>query len=1040
MPYVVVLTVGVMLILAEVNRIAGQLLSRDGRTFSLSDAVGPLATIKTGQWNGWTDPNALTPGGMIVLHVVIDLVFIVLYTVFLRAAITRMIPRTEPDAAALAAARRRQNLAGVLLVVLIVLDLVEDAFLLLGGGMLAGHQDFPFGLALTTAVFSTLKFASLIVLLVVILWSAGIRQVRAIWWARLRPALYAQRLSAILAFALIVLSLVPWGLILEQVPDLERGWVNGVDGVRHGLVAIGVTVLLSVVFFVIGRKRSELYWDDLVNNRAPDRRWRTYDPDQIADRPRLRPTGWHLAAWIGFPAIVIAGALWVRTIDPALFDPRPFAIFVGVFGALIVGSIIADVVYRWRWIHRQGRAWPPENPHRERDEQHAATVRAYDISHAGDYLAGSFLIIGGLGVARSFAPLALVGVTDDDIGPAASVGYFAIVLAGLAVALLWLRVTRGRLISPFERSPALPADRAAGRPALPEAARTEVVRLRRWLDPRVVKDPYGWRTAVMVGIALAAALTLLFAVLGWPIATGGLLGGVAITVGVLGAWLTLVGLFMLWMRRRRPLALFQGMGLRSDPILTLFVLVPLVIGQLAGSPTLHAIDRKSQSAPQRDTLAVAFQSWLVQNKDCPEVDGGIRPLVLVASEGGGVRAAAWTVDTLSQFSAAGACAASSVFLSSGVSGGSVGLAIAANTPGDPGQAAAERMRQDVLTLSRSSGLPTAISGLVVSDPLASTTGVRLPTFEAPGSWRDRASLIEHSWRLADPDLAKPFDGNASPSTGWIVFNSTDVRSGCRVIVSQLEVGTSSGSTTGNPNELPRCDQGVAEPPLTIDLLDYFDRGCDFNVDWATAALLSARFPVVTPAGGVGDESDAECQRVPRLQLVDGGYAENSGLGLIADISPRIARLVQEYNSHTRERGEPLVVPYLLYIQNSPGGYIAEGPRNDIAELTVPIVGNGTGATQVAPSSWIQRIMTTLEPICEPPRCRLGTPTPPSIALRTVIMAIGTEPSVTVPLGWGLSTATFEQLRRDADAQGSADCHPPDWSSYSCFGRLVHLYD
>jgi hypothetical protein len=132
------------------------------------------------------------------------------------------------------------------------------------------------------------------------------------------------------------------------------------------------------------------------------------------------------------------------------------------------------------------------------------------------------------------------------------------------------------------------------------------------------------------------------------------------------------------------------------------------------------------------------------------------------------------------------------------------------------------------------------------------------------------------------------------------------------------------------------------------------------------------------------------------------------------------------------------VPYLLYIQNSPGGYIAEPVRNDIPELTVPITGQGTGATQVAASSWVQRIMTALEPICHNARCPLGTPRPPSTSQRTAIMAIGTQPSVTVPLGWALSDATYGQMLDDADRQGATGCATPKWSQYLCYGKLIAL--
>jgi hypothetical protein len=93
---------------------------------------------------------------------------------------------------------------------------------------------------------------------------------------------------------------------------------------------------------------------------------------------------------------------------------------------------------------------------------------------------------------------------------------------------------------------------------------------------------------------------------------------------------------------------------------------------------------------------------------------------------------------------------------------------------------------------------------------------------------------------------------------------------------------------------------------------------------------------------------------------------------------------------------------------------------------------------VAASSWVQRIMTALEPICHNSKCRLGTPRPPATSQRIAIMAIGTQPSVTVPLGWALSDATFGQMLDDADRQGVPGCVTPTWSQYLCLGRLIEL--
>jgi hypothetical protein len=46
----------------------------------------------------------------------------------------------------------------------------------------------------------------------------------------------------------------------------------------------------------------------------------------------------------------------------------------------------------------------------------------------------------------------------------------------------------------------------------------------------------------------------------------------------------------------------------------------------------------------------------------------------------------------------------------------------------------------------------------------------------------------------------------------------------------------------------------------------------------------------------------------------------------------------------------------------------------------------------------------------------------------------------VPLGWGLSDATFDQLIAAARDQASSDdCAVPEWSEYRCVGDLLDLF-
>uniref|UniRef100_UPI00286D472C hypothetical protein n=1 Tax=Pseudolysinimonas sp. TaxID=2680009 RepID=UPI00286D472C len=710
-------------------------------------------------------------------------------------------------------------------------------------------------------------------------------------------------------------------------------------------------------------------------------------------------------------------------------DPAPLTVFLFVTGGIVLVSGALEVWLKLR-PRKLGKPIPSGRP-----EDRAFVLR---VAAAGDILAVLVVIVGALGVARSFGSLVIVGAAGGAIDPVTfwrSVG-FTVLAIGVAAALALLP---GRLNIESSDDPPAPSGGWLRRAALRE------------FDPRQDCPSITGLGIAIVAVVAVVSVGFIGAAGLWPLTVGGTLGIVAVAVGLLGAITSLLGLIVLSLRRRRPLALFELLGLRSDPVIALVLVIPVVIAQLSGSVGLHGVDRLAIDAVpvERPDLQEAFDDWIERSDGCEAtLDGvAVRPLVLVAAEGGGIRAATWTVATLAEFAADGRCAADSVFLSSGVSGGSIGLAVAAtldrDDDGGAGNLAADaafsdypdRVRAAIGEIGDSAALPGAVVGLIGSDPLASTTGLRSPTFEDPTRWRDRAALIEDAWRDADASLALPWGAEPAAPTGLVVFNSADILSGCRAVVSQVELGVGRfGSTTeeshggdaeGNAQR-PRCDQGSAEPALTLDLVDFFG-SCAFGADWATASMLSARFPVVTP-GGVIDRS-AACgadEGVPgddrdRLHLVDGGYAENSGLGLIADISPDLARIVAEYNTEA----DVDVVPYLVYIQNSPGAYLAARAQESVPELSVPIAGFGTKATQVTPNSWIQRAMAAFDMSSD----------------QVVIAAAGTEPSVTVPLGWGLSDATFDQLLAAASAQASsATCAVPEWSEYRCVGELLDLFD
>jgi hypothetical protein len=1049
------LLVAVALAFGEADRIGRQFPGPEGQVFSISDMIGPGSLGLSPVWSAWDGTVSAVPSGAIVAHVVIDVVFILTYLVLAIFAINHRFPH----------ANSRRVPAQVGLGVLLLVEAIEMSLLIAAAVALNGvHTDggaFPQALAAAIGWVELAKTVATLVLVGIFVSSAKFLSDARDLIVRVVPAVFAQALSLVLVALFVGLSLLPPShALLEQLPEVVRAWFNqpgGGVGIGHIIAAAVSVAVFGSVAFVIGRKRAELHWEVQVGKIDPGGTPRRYDkptskdPAENKEQTRESWTGpLRYALWLSPIVILPLMAAYVLSAGGAV-DGVTFGTLCTAVTGLVVWSLLLELRYKKT---KKALGTPVKGK-----VEHGLD-RAQAVTRAGDVLAGLAVGAGLLGVTRSLtSPLIVAAAGGTAIDVVQTVVLFGCLI--LAVGVLAL-------------SASLPVPDETKKPD-PEAGLGEQIVSE--LDP--ARSSSSLTNAGTFIAVVAAVLSLLFLglLVFFPEELGRRLGLVAVAVGALGSLTSLIGLFAVFLRLRRPLAVFEMIGLRSDPLVVLLIVMPLAIAQVAGVPQLHAVDRVVESAPtlDRPDLATAVDTWLTGMEGC-EKNGQV-PLILIAAEGGGIRAAAWTDAVLAQFALTGPCAANAVFLSSAVSGGSVGLAVAATVEPRPtnreagaepltGAEYAAALETRISTLSGAATLPVGVAGLIVSDPLASITGLRFSTDGAKTEprWRDRAALIEDSWRSADGSLLDaPWDDDLSTPTGYVVLNSTDILSGCRVAISQIDLGTSdTGSTVTGDSDRPRCDQGTQGPPLTLDLLELYEsQNCPFAADWATAAMLSARFPVVTPGGVV--DFDLICPQVPaeegeptdvdrpRLHLVDGGYAENSGIGLIADLAPQLGEIIRTHNETPNDDGEPLIVPYLVYIQNSPGADLVVPRRDEVAELTVPLIGQGTVDFQNAPATWIQRAMNGLGPLCagtpDPVRlpdadgvvrvapCDGAQPVEPDGTKRVVLASISTTPSEVIPLGWALSGSTLTELFDQAETQATT-CIRLDWSEFSCLADLM----
>lgn len=235
------------------------------------------------------------------------------------------------------------------------------------------------------------------------------------------------------------------------------------------------------------------------------------------------------------------------------------------------------------------------------------------------------------------------------------------------------------------------------------------------------------------------------------------------------------------------------------------------------------------------------------------------PLLLIASEGGGVRAAYWTAQLLAAWQDADAGWAGRVVAMSGVSGGSMGLAVwRACARGDRGDAdmktCVQRRFRDLDALS------PLLAGLLFEDVwmrLLPSDWLCRPAAVGCGM-RSRALAFEREWMRAFPRLAEPL-GAARPQEAQLLLNSTVAESGNRALLATLNFP---------PGTLPGAEDLLASgrvPPAP---------------SLVTAAHTSARFPFVNPLASLPKPATSG---LASAHLVDGGYHDNSGTASLADL-------------------------------------------------------------------------------------------------------------------------------------------------------------
>jgi hypothetical protein len=308
------------------------------------------------------------------------------------------------------------------------------------------------------------------------------------------------------------------------------------------------------------------------------------------------------------------------------------------------------------------------------------------------------------------------------------------------------------------------------------------------------------------------------------------------------------------------------------PILTPLLLLALLFSYFNWNDNheIRHFDQAIKTQPQ--DFDKAFQAWWDARADKDNYKNRPYPVFIITAEGGGITTGYLTATVLTAIQDRAPAFAQHVFAISSVSGGSIGSAVYAgfatkctnNLPADKLPLPWKDRRSGPLQNSadavlKDDYLSPLLSALLYPDlvqrflPLAINRWDRARALEErlETSWVNHATC-DGATPLGTRDLSQSFydffGSFPSSSTPAIFFNTTSVETGERMFVTNL---------------LPRNPSFDTLPALA-------DVNNTFNLPFSSAACLSARFPVVTPAGFV---PTAEGQK---FRYADGGYYENSG--------------------------------------------------------------------------------------------------------------------------------------------------------------------
>ena len=530
----------------------------------------------------------------------------------------------------------------------------------------------------------------------------------------------------------------------------------------------------------------------------------------------------------------------------------------------------------------------------------------------------------------------------------------------------------------------------------PQASRRKYQRLR--------ELPHDSLTVLALMTGFSLALCIMFIV--DPVYFAGAIGTGAVLMFAAACW-------VFW-----GSALTYFGSWKRIPVITLVVLLALISSFFNDNHDVRVVVRDEFVRP---TLRQALLDWSSRiTTKYPEQR--VHPLFIVATEGGGIRAAYWTTTVLGTIQDADPSFADHIFAISGVSGGSLGAAVFAALVADAApQGEFAKRGQSILGQDF---LSPAAAAMLYPDFIQRFLPFRILMLDR-GRWLERA--WENAWHntMQSDRFARSFLDLWQDRHIYVpslFLNGTSVESGNRIIASNILIDPNFFEATDATAKLLPVSQHKERRRPKIDM------------PLSTVAHLSARFTYVSPAGRFAPDG---------THVVDGGYFENSGATTALDV---LRQVNNEMRQNTELRG---IIPQIIMISNDPLG-VASG-SHDLAmtkqELKNVARTAAAGAARREPGTFLEDALAPAYALlstrdargeyaqkaigqaqresCEAIKAQLGIQIGGPQCLYFFSLAPATVP---LPLGWMLSNGAAEAMQKEMFDSGlSAKAPVPTWN-------------